>query len=279
VPARGTEPWQFFEAFTDQAALALGRAHSAEAAEAAALRARTEEMRNALLSTVSHDLRTPLTVITGAATTLRDARPAMSGGQANDLVVTICEEADRLERLVRDLLDMTRLEAGALEVKREWVSLEEIIGSALTRLGFKLGARAVRTDLATDLPLVFADGVLLEQVFVNLFENATKYTPPETTLEVLGRAQDAAVVIEVADRGPGLPPGSEARIFEKFFRGKHGGTSGAGLGLTICRGIAEAHGGTLVAENRKDGGALFRLRLPVGARPPAVPADVESPEV
>jgi two-component system sensor histidine kinase KdpD len=272
----GTEQWQLLDAFTQQAALALGRAHLAERAEAAALRARTEEMRSALLSTVSHDLRTPLAAITGAGTTLRDMSAAMSESQRVELLDTICEEANRMERLVRNLLDMTRLESSSFEIKREWFPIEEIVGSALRRLDAQLGTRAVRTDLPADLPLVYADALLLEQVFVNLLENAVKYTAPESALEIAARAELGQLVAEVADRGPGLPSGNESRIFEKFFRAGHGGTAGAGLGLAICRGIVEAHGGTLVAENRDGGGAIFRLSLPCPDTPPAEIADLAS---
>jgi two-component system sensor histidine kinase KdpD len=269
----GAEPWRFLEVFAQAAALALQRARLAEEAEAAALRARTEEMRSALLSAVSHDLRTPLAAITGAASTLREAGGARGSEQA-ELLETICEEADRLERLVRNLLDMTRLESGALEVKRDWVPLEEIVGSALTRLEGALAGRAVRADLPAELPLVSADAVLLEQVFVNLFENVAKYTPAATGLEIAARARaDGGVEIEVADRGPGLPAGAESRLFEKFFRAQHAGVPGAGLGLAICRGIVQAHGGQISAENRAGGGALVRIVLPSAGKPPPVPAD------
>jgi two-component system, OmpR family, sensor histidine kinase KdpD len=265
----------FLDAFAHQAALALERARLAQEAEAAALRAYTEEMRSSLLSAVSHDLRTPLAAITGAATTLRDGGPAVDGGQRAELLDTICEEADRLERLVRNLLDMTQLQSGALQVKREWVPLEEIVGSALSRLDPRLDGRPVRCDLPADLPMVSADPVLLEQVLVNLLENAAKYTPGGTPLEIRARQREQSLEIEVADRGPGLTAGDEARIFEKFFRGKHAGVPGAGLGLAICRGIVDAHGGTLVAANREGGGALFRVALPVVGKPPAAPPELE----
>jgi two-component system sensor histidine kinase KdpD len=276
APRFGTEQWQLLETFTQQTALAVGRAQLAEQAESAALRARTEEMRSALLSTVSHDLRTPLAAITGAGTTLRHMGAAMSESQRAELLDTICEEANRLEKLVRNLLDMTRVDSGAIELKREWFPLEEIVGSALTRLDSQLGARPIRTALPVDLPLVFADALLLEQVFVNLLENAVKYTSPETELEISARADNGRLVVEVADRGPGLAAGTESRIFEKFFRAGQTGSPGAGLGLAICRGIVEAHGGTLHAENRAGGGAMFRLLLPSVGTPPPEIADLAS---
>jgi two-component system sensor histidine kinase KdpD len=270
----GREQRQFLEAFAREAALALERTRLAEEAKTAALRARTEEMRNALLSAVSHDLRTPLAAITGAATTLRDASQGTTASDA-ELLDTICEEADRLERLVRNLLDMTRLQSGAVEVKREWVPLEEIVGSALNRLDVQLAGRDVRTHLPADLPLLSVDAVLFEQVFVNLFENAAKHTPAGSALEIDARADERAVTIEVADRGPGLPAGSEGRIFERFFRARDTGVPGAGLGLAICLGIVQAHGGTLTAENRPGGGAIFRCTLPRVGQPPEMPADLD----
>jgi K+-sensing histidine kinase KdpD len=239
------------------------------------IRVTTEERRSSLLSALSHDLRTPLAAITGAATTLRDESAAIDGGQRRELLDTICEEADRLERLVRNLLDMTRLESGALAVKRQWMPLEEIVGSALTRLESQLDGRPVRTDLPADLPLVSADAVLLEQVFINLLENAAKYTPPGSPVEIVARAQaDAgAITIEVADRGPGIAPGSENRLFDKFYRGPQAGSAGAGLGLAICRGVITAHGGTIAATNRAGGGAIFRMTLPIVGSPPPGPSE------
>jgi K+-sensing histidine kinase KdpD len=241
------------------------------------IRATTEERRSSLLSALSHDLRTPLAAITGAATTLRDESAAIDSAQQREMLETICEEADRLERLVRNLLDMTRLESGALVVKRQWMPLEEIVGSALTRLESQLQGRPVRTDLPDDLPLVSADAVLLEQVFVNLLENAAKYTPEGSPIEIVahGRAngREGAITIEVSDRGPGIPPGNESRLFEKFFRGPQAGSTSAGLGLAICRGVVGAHGGTIVAANRPGGGAVFRMTLPIVGTPPPAPSE------
>jgi two-component system, OmpR family, sensor histidine kinase KdpD len=238
-------------------------------------RARVEELRSALLSAVSHDLRTPLAAITGAATTLREGDRALTPAQKADLLGAICLEAERLEQLVGNLLEMTRLASGTLRVKREWVPVEELVGSALTRLESRLNGRPVRTELPADLPLVSVDPVLAEQVFVNLVENVVKYTPPGSPLEISARTEPGHVVIDVADRGPGIRGGQEGRIFEKFFRGEHPGVSGAGLGLAICRGIVEAHGGKLSAENREGGGALFRIRLPRLPEAPNVPTDLE----
>jgi two-component system sensor histidine kinase KdpD len=257
----------FLEAFCRQAAFAFERVRLSRQARDAALRAKTEELRNALLSAVSHDLRTPLAAITGAATSLRDD-VALSAPSRKDLLESICEEAERLERLVANLLDMTRLEAGGVTPKREWVPLEEIVGAALTRLEAKLNERTVTTTIHEAVPLLSVDPVLMQQLFVNLVENATKYTPPRSPLEIQAQVDDAAVLIEVSDRGAGLGEDPEL-VFEKFYRGSHAGVAGVGLGLPICRGIVEAHGGTLTAMNRDGGGTTFRIRLPRLAEAPS----------
>jgi two-component system, OmpR family, sensor histidine kinase KdpD len=259
----------FLDVYCRQVAAALERARLADEARQAALKARTEEMRSSLLSAVSHDLRTPLASITGAATALRDD-PALSGETRAELVDAVIDQAERLERLVANLLDMTRLESGAIVLRRDWVPVDEVVGSALTQLEARLGAREIRVSMAPDLPLVLVDPVLLEQVFVNLFENAEKYTPAAAPIDVRAASEGDSVVIEVSDRGPGLPSGSESRVFEKFYRGQHVGVAGAGLGLPICKGIVDAHGGTIAAENRPGGGTTFRIRLPLGGSPPVL---------
>jgi two-component system sensor histidine kinase KdpD len=169
---------------------------------------------------------------------------------------------------------MTRLESGAVHVRREWHPLEEIVGAGLARMGARLGRRAVRTSLPAELPLVPLDGVLMEQVLVNLLDNAVKYTPEGSLIEVTGSVENGCVLLEVADRGPGLPPGDEDRVFEKFYRGRSAGAArGVGLGLAICRGIVEAHGGRITAANRRGGGAAFRIALPHADQPPEVRLD------
>lgn len=232
--------------------------------EAAAARVRTEEMRSSLLSAVSHDLRTPLATIVGAGTALRDEGERIGPAQRAELIETVCAEAERMERLIGNLLDMTRLESGGLVLERDWVPVEEIVGSVLTRLEQRIGAHRVVMHLAEDLPLVSVDPVLFEQVFVNLVDNALKYTPPSGPIEIGAAVRGRVVEIEVADRGPGLAEGAEAMVFEKFFRGgAHPGVGGAGLGLPICRGIVQAHGGTIDAVRREGGGASFVIRLPL----------------
>ncbi|MFO0554650.1 MAG: sensor histidine kinase KdpD [Polyangiaceae bacterium] len=265
--ALGADQRMFLDVFSRQVAIALERARLFDEAKQAALRARTEEMRSSLLSAVSHDLRTPLASITGAATSLRDD-PDLSQATRGDLVEAIVDQAARLERLVSNLLDMTRLESGGVALRRDWVPLDEIIGSALTRLEERLEARPVDVVIDEDVPLVFVDPVIYEQVFVNLLENADKYTGPGSPIEIRASRRGDLVVVEVRDHGPGLVKGTEARIFEKFFRGTHAGVSGAGLGLAICKGIVEAHGGTIEAENGVEDGATFRLTIPSGGEPP-----------
>lgn len=259
------------DAYVRQAALAMERARLAEEAKAAALRARAEELRSSLLSAVSHDLRTPLATITGSATALRDDAAAIAPEQRAELLDAICEEAARLTRLVGNLLDMTRIDSGGLHVKREWVPLVELVGSALNRLDAALAGRQVAVDLPPELPLLPVDAVLFEQVLVNLLENASRYTPAGSPIDISAAARDDAVVIEVADRGPGLPPGEEERVFEKFYRGRAVGGGGVGLGLAIVRGIVEAHGGTIRFEHREGGGALFRMAIPLVGQVPSMP--------
>ncbi|MDP2273476.1 MAG: DUF4118 domain-containing protein [Archangium sp.] len=248
----------------------------AETARSSSLKAQTEEMRSSLLSAVSHDLRTPLAAITGAATTLKENAATLAPATRDELIDAICVEAERLERLVGNLLDMSRLQSGVLEVKREWVPLEEVIGAALGFVEGALGARPIRTRLPADLPLIPVDPVLLEQVFRNLLDNVAKYTPAGTPVELAARAVEGGVEVVVEDEGPGLAPGTEQKVFEKFFRGAHPGTQGAGLGLAICKGIIDAHGGTLRAGTSARGGARFTLTIPLVGVAPQVPHEVET---
>jgi len=261
------------ETFANQTALAIERAQLADEAQQAQVRMETERLRNSLLSSVSHDLRTPLATITGAATTMLE-----NGGKLNDrtrqgLLESVRDEADRLNRLVQNLLEMTRLESGALQLRKEWHPLEEVIGAALGRLGKELADRRVDTRVPPDLPLVPIDDVLIEQVLVNLLDNAVKYTPGGSPIRIIATSTGEAITVEVADHGPGLPRGEEDKVFEKFYRGMPGGR-GAGLGLAICQGIIKAHGGNIWAQNLPEGGVAFLFTLPLAGKPPAsVPAD------
>jgi two-component system, OmpR family, sensor histidine kinase KdpD len=267
---RDTTRLPMLEALAHQVSGALERALLADEAKATELRARTEELRNALLSSVSHDLRTPLAAVMGSASTLLEDRGLLSNTQRIDLTRTIYEETERLNRLVTNLLAMTRVESKGFELRREWVPLEETVGAALERLRARLAGRPILNQLPADPPLVPIDAVLLEQVFVNLLENAVRYTPPGTPLEIDARRDGDRVIVEVRDSGPGLPAGLEERVFEKFFRAPGAPAGGSGLGLTICRGIVAAHGGAIVAASRPEGGAVFRLTLPLLGGPPAL---------
>ncbi len=275
--ALGLDQRAFLDVICRQIAVALERARLSEQARLAALRSRTEEMRSSLLSAVSHDLRTPLASITGAATSLRDGTN-LDQATKGDLVEAIIDQAERLERLVTNLLDMTRLESGPVALRRDWVPLDEIIGSALTRLEVRLEPRSIAVDIADDVPFVLADPVLFEQVFVNLLENADKYTPPGSPLAIRARKSNDEVVVDLLDSGPGIPAGMEERVFEKFVRGPQTSATGAGLGLAICRGIMEAHGGRITVENHAAGGANFRLVIPTIGMPPSLSASPVSHE-
>lgn len=266
------EQLRFLEIFASQTAIAIERTQAALAARDAQLRAETEEIRSSLLSAVSHDLRTPLAAITGAASSLRSQRHQMSEATQQELLDSIEQEAERLGRLVTNLLEMTRLESGRVSVRREWHPLEEIVGAALTRLERVLEGRQVTTGLPSNL-MVSADDVLLEQVIWNVLENAAKYTPEGSPITITARGQDGGVIIEIADSGPGFAPGEEQRIWDKFYRGKTEGTRGAGLGLAICRAIVAAHGGRIEAENLPQGGAVIRIWLPGAGDPPEAPYD------
>jgi two-component system sensor histidine kinase KdpD len=234
----------------------IARLQYAGQARDAEVRARTEELRSSLLSAVSHDLRTPLAVITGAATSLVEHGDRLTPAARSDLLWSIVDDARRLERVLSNLLQLTRVESG-LQPTREWVPAEEIIGAALTRTEEVRRGTAVETDVPSDLVLQI-DPVLFEQVLINLLDNAMKHAAPPFAVRARRRAGD--VEIEVADRGPGLPPGQPRRLFEKFIRGST--APGAGLGLAVVRAIVQAHGGTVVAEPRAGGGAVFRIVLP-----------------
>jgi len=247
------------------------------AARAAQLQVETEQMRSSLLSSVSHDLRTPLAVVTGAASSLLEDE--IDAATRRELTETILQEAQRLNRLVRNLLDMTRLEAGAVRINKEWQPLEEVVGAALNRVEDALIGRQLLTNLAADLPLVPLDAVLIQQLLVNLLENALKYTPAGSPIEIRASVQPGGVEIVVADRGPGIPEGEEQRIFDKFYRVNGVSGGGVGLGLAICKAIAMAHGGRLSVSRRAGGGAEFHVFLPVAGEPMLPEAQDPSEEI
>ena len=250
------------ETFANQTALAIERARLAEEAQGAELRVETERMRNSLLSSVSHDLRTPLATIVGASSGLLEGGERLAPATRRELLRSIQGEATHLDRLVNGLLEMTRLESGAVTIKAEPQALDGVVGAALSRLEALLRDREVRVSLPADLPLVPIDALLMEQVFLNLLDNAARYSAPVAPIEVSAAAAGSNVVVEVSDRGPGFAAGEETRVFDKFYRGRSTRVRGVGLGLAICRAILQAHGGTIVAENRPGGGAIIRFTLP-----------------
>jgi two-component system sensor histidine kinase KdpD len=268
---------QLLETCASLIALSLERDQSVLEAQEAQWRVQTEQLRNSLLSSVSHDLRTPLAAIAGSSSSLLDAPADHQDPEAKrELLQTIVEESRRLGRLVDNLLDMTRLSSGNVVLNKQWHVLEEILGSALGRLRRELENHPIQVDIPRDLPLLLLDDVLMEQLFFNLLENAVRYTPADSRIEIAAQVKDRRVEIHIADSGPGLPPGSEARVFEKFFRGVDApsdGRRGAGLGLAICQAIAEAHGGRISAHNRPAGGAEFVLSLPCEETAPRVVVD------
>jgi two-component system, OmpR family, sensor histidine kinase KdpD len=272
------EQRQFLEAYASLAALAIERAQLAEEASRVQINSATEKLQSALLNSISHDLRTPLATITGVFSSLAEADQGSASqillqpAERRDLVETGWEEARRLNRLVGNLLDMTRLESGALKLRREEGDVQDLIGAALERLADRLRSTPVQTSLAPELPLVSVDFVLIEQVLVNLLDNAVKYSPPGSPIEIEARSipntmekADCLVEISVHDHGSGIPPEDLDKVFDKFFRVQHHNNSagGTGLGLAICKGIVEAHGGTISAENGKEGGAVMRFTLPM----------------
>ncbi|MBL9092659.1 MAG: sensor histidine kinase KdpD [Planctomycetaceae bacterium] len=260
--ALDTTQLQLLEAFAGQAAGALERCSLAVQAEHVRLQMETERLRNSLLSTVSHDLRTPLATITGAAGLLVEEPETLGEAARRQLAASILDEADRLNRLVANLLDLTRLEAGSIKPDLQPQPIDEVVGVVLKRLERQLEAHPVEVRLPADLPPVAIDDLLVQQLLLNLLDNALKFSPPGAPIELSAEPQGAMLAVTVADRGPGIPPGSERKIFDKFFRLEGQSQTGSGIGLAICRGIVELHGGTIVAENRPGGGAQFRFTIP-----------------
>lgn len=265
------EQRHMIDALARQAGFAIGRVRLAAQAREATLRARTEELRSSLLSAVSHDLRTPLAVITGAATSLRDDAARVAPAARAELLETIVHEAARLERVLQNLLAITRVETG-LQPAREWVPVEELCGTALDRLRTVLGDRPLALDIPGEL-MVPVDPVLFDHVLINLVENAVKHGAPP--FMITARAVSDHVELGVRDHGPGLPANCEAHVFEKFFRAPGTRVPGVGLGLAVCRGIVEAHGGTITASSATapDHGAVFRVLLPAAGAPSPEPPE------
>jgi two-component system sensor histidine kinase KdpD len=268
------EQRRLLETFCNQIAQALERVQSVERANHASLRMETEALRNSLLGALSHDLRTPLTSIVGAAGALVENAASLGPEDRNELQRAIYEEALRMSDLTDKLLDMARLEGGELALDRQWYALEEIVGGALARQEKALRGRPLAVRLPDGVPLVWVDAVLLQQVLANLLDNAAKYTPPGSPIDIAAELSPQALAISVADRGPGIPAGMEQRLFDKFCRLQaEDAQSGVGLGLAICRAVVQAHGGGIRAENRPGGGTLFTLVLPMPKEPPPIAED------
>jgi two-component system sensor histidine kinase KdpD len=256
------------DTFAGQIALAIERAYLAETAESARVSAETESLRNTLLASISHDLRTPLAVIAGASSALADPQLALDDATRRSLVASIEVKALEMSELISNVLDLVRFETGEVRLRREWESVEDIVSHALQRLAPRLAGYPLDVRLPNDLPLVFVDAALMVQALANLLENATRHTPAGTPILLTASGGADEVELTVADRGPGLPDGDPEQLFAKFQRGREeGNTGGAGLGLAICRAILSAHGGRVSAANREGGGASFTVAVPIRGAP------------
>ncbi len=268
------EQRQQLETFAALTAMALERVHYVEVAQKATVQIESERLRNSLLAALSHDLRTPLAALVGLADTLRLSRPPLSQPQSQ-MASAILEEATRMSDMVTNLLDMARIQSGQIRLRVEWQSVEEIVGSAINSAKALLAPRKITVGIPPDVPLVECDAVLIERVICNLLENAAKYTPPDSPIRIGAQVIGDEVRISVQDQGPGIPPGREEAIFEKFTRGDaESATPGVGLGLAICRAIVEAHRGRIWVENGVPGGSIFIFTLPRGTPPEVDLADV-----
>lgn len=255
------------EALASLIGIALERLHYVDVAQSTQLKMVSERLRSSILSALSHDLRTPLTALVGLADSLFLIKPALPDS-ALETAQAMHEQAARLANLVGNLLDMARLNAGEINLRREWQPLEEVIGASIKLIESALISHPVKVSLPADLPLLEFDAVLLERVFCNLLENAAKYAPPDTHLEITAQPAGEFVEIAISDRGPGFAEADNERLFDMFVRGDSvAGKPGTGLGLAICRAIVEAHGGTIRASNRPDGGACISFTLPRGTPP------------
>lgn len=270
-PLLTPEQQRLFDALADQAAVAIERIQLVADVDRARLAAETDRLRSALLTSISHDLRTPLAAIMGAAGTLRDFTPSLSESSRADLLSTVLEESERLNRFIANLLDMTKIESGAMEPNYSLHDIGDIIGAALRRAAKILAHHAEEIDILPDLPMVKLDPVLFEQVLFNLLDNAAKYAPAGSTIRIQGWRDSKAVIVQVMDEGPGIPEADLKQVFNTFYRVRKGDhvRAGTGLGLSICRGFIEAMGGTISAANRTDrSGAVFTIRMPLPAETP-----------
>lgn len=260
----------------DQIALAIERVRMIEQARVSAIQMEAERLRNSLLNAISHDLRDPLATIIRSARNLRETNRPQNPEDRQLLCQEIVEEACRMSNLVGNILDMAKFDAGAVTLKREWLSLEQIIAQAEARLDRELSGRTVIHKLPRDLPLIYVDGMMLEQVLVNLLENAVSYTPAGSPIEISAERSLLTLSISVADSGSGIPKDQEDRIFDKFHRAEEDSAAGTGLGLAICRAIVEIHGGWIRARNRAKGGAVITFLIPQEQTPPDEQADTHT---
>ncbi|TIO08511.1 sensor histidine kinase KdpD [Mesorhizobium sp.] len=259
---------RLLDALADQAALAIERVHLVEDMERVKHTVETEQLRSALLTSISHDLKTPLSAVLGSAEAMRNMWPDLADAQRADLLATIIDEAERLNRFIANLLDMTKLESGAIIANTSLHDVGEIVGSALDRAARILAQHEVELEFAPDLPMLMLDAVLFEQALFNLLDNAAKYSPAGTTIRIEGWRDENSVCLEVFDEGDGIPIGDLEHIFDKFYRARKGDQvrAGTGLGLAISQGFIEAMNGTITAANRSDRpGAVFTIRMPVPA--------------
>jgi two-component system sensor histidine kinase KdpD len=262
------------EAVASLAAIALERLHFVAVAQASQLETETERLRSSILSAISHDIRTPLTLLFGQADALAQADGHLTADE-REAAQAIRDQARRLHEMVDKLLDMARLQAGNVRLRKEWQAVDDIVGASIGLLGDALRDHPLSVTPPPDLPLVAVDAVLIERVFCNLLENAAKYSPPGTPITVNLALEGDMLAISVCDHGRGFPPTSIARVFDVFERGAQESTiAGVGLGLAICRAIVEAHGGRIAANNRPEGGACVRFTLPCGEPPPFEPEAV-----
>jgi two-component system sensor histidine kinase KdpD len=269
------EQRQLLDTFAALIAIALERVHYVAVAQDALVRMESERLRNSLLAALSHDLRTPLTVLVGLAESLTLTKPPLSPAQFES-AEAIRDEARRMSTLVGNLLDMARIESGEVKLNLQWQPLEEVVGAALNATQGMLKQHLVEVHLPRELPLVRIDALLIERVLVNLLENASKYTPTGSKIMLTAEVIADQLSVSVSDNGPGLPAGREEAVFQKFTRGdRESATPGVGLGLSICRAIVESHQGKIVAAHRPGGGARFTFTLPLG-QPPAAAQEAEA---
>jgi two-component system sensor histidine kinase KdpD len=279
MPLISSREKRLFQTFASQGALAVERARLTQAESRAKVLEESDHLKSVILSSVSHELRTPLSTIKAAASSLRGRDVNWDSPARAELIAAIDDEADHLNMLVGNLLDMSRIESGVLKPKREWNILREIIGTVLARMKNLALEHTLEIDVPDDLPLVPVDYVQMEQVFTNLVSNSLKYAPPNTFVHIRAWVEDSAIRVRVSNQGPQVPPEDLERIFDKFYRTTAADrVTGTGLGLTICKGIVEAHGGHIWAENLSNGLA-FNFTLPLvwdGTSSPQLPMELEA---